>query len=115
MNKWDGNNLACTLHESELVDCKIDAYKKAGFAAPPEDTLEYSKLAEKGIDDMVDIDELNPATLLYNLSQMYKRYDIFVYVGPILLVMNPFKALPALATAELKKDYMGITTTQYPL
>lgn len=46
---------------------------------------------------------------------MYKRYDIFVYVGPILLVMNPFKALPALATPELKKEYMGITTTPYPL
>lgn len=76
--------------------------KKAGFPAAPENTLEYSKMAELGLDDMVEIDELNPATLLYNMSQLYKNDNIFVYVGPILLVMNPFKGLPALATIELK-------------
>ena len=43
-------------------------------------TEEYSKMSERGINDMVDIDELNPATLLFNMSQMYKRYDIYVYV-----------------------------------
>lgn len=89
--------------------------KKAGFQAAPENTVEYSKMSEAGINDMVDIDELNPATLLYNMSQMYKRYDIYVYVGPILLVMNPFKALPALATPELKAQYMEITTCEHPL
>lgn len=46
---------------------------------------------------------------------MYKRYDIFVYVGPILLVLNPFKALPELSTPQLKAKYMEITTTPYPL
>lgn len=64
---------------------------------------------------MVDIDELNPATLLFNMAQMYKRYDIFVYVGPILLVMNPFKALPDRHTEELKKAYMGICNAPSPL
>jgi myosin heavy subunit len=72
-------------------------------------------MSERGIDDMVDIDELNPATLLYNMAQMYKRYDIYVYVGPILLVMNPFKALPELATPELKAQYMALTTHPAPL
>ena len=72
--------------------------KKPGFPVGLELTLEYSKMAEAGLNDMVEIDELNPATLLFNMSQMYNRYDIFVYVGPILLVMNPFKALPHLDT-----------------
>lgn len=72
-------------------------------------------MAEAGLNDMVEIDELNPATLLFNMSQMYSRYDIFVYVGPILLVMNPFKALPALATAELKAEYMKICSHPAPL
>ena len=30
-------------------------------------------MAEDGIDDMVEIDELNPASLLYNLAVRYKR------------------------------------------
>lgn len=89
--------------------------KKPGFAASPENTMEYSKMAERGLDDMVEIDELNPATLLFNMSQLYKNYNIFVYVGPILLVMNPFKALPDLATPELKQKYMELCTTPYPL
>ena len=46
---------------------------------------------------------------------MYKRYDIFVYVGPILLVINPFKGLPELSTPQLKAKYLEITTTPYPL
>lgn len=103
------------LHESENAECKVPELKKPGFQAPPENTVEYSKMSEKGIDDMVDIDELNPATLLYNMSQLYKRYDIYVYVGPILLVMNPFKALPELATPELKAQYMGLTSHPAPL
>jgi myosin heavy subunit len=72
-------------------------------------------MAEQGINDMVDIDELNPATLLYNMSQKYKVDGIFVYVGPILLVMNPFKFIPALATPELKANYMELVKTPYPL
>ena len=33
--------------------------------------MDYSLAAEQGISDMIDIDELNHATILYNL---YKRY-----------------------------------------
>lgn len=91
-----------------MADCKVAELKKPGFAVGPELTLEYSKMSEAGLNDMVEIDELNPATLLFNMSQMYNRYDIFVYVGPILLVMNPFKALPHLGTLELKAKYMEI-------
>jgi len=108
INKFEGDKLTCTLDESENKDCKVAELKKPGFPVGPELTLEYSKMAEAGLNDMVEIDELNPATLLFNMSQMYSRYDIFVYVGPILLVMNPFKALPELATAQLKAEYMKI-------
>jgi myosin heavy subunit len=102
LNKFDGEKVTATLHESEVADCKgVPEFKKPGFPAAPENTLEYSKMAERGIDDMVEIDELNPATLLYNLSQKYKKDGIYCYVGPILLAMNPFKFIPALATPEL--------------
>ena len=95
--------MICNLHEGEQAECKVAELKKKDFPAPVELTDEYSKMAEAGINDMVDIDELNPATLLFNMAQMYKRFDIYVYVGPILLVMNPFKALPHLDTKELKE------------
>lgn len=107
--------MVCNLFEEEAKDCKVADLKKPNIPAPVELTEEYSKMSEAGIDDMVDIDELNPATLLFNMAQMYKRYDIFVYVGPILLVMNPFKALPDRHTEELKKAYMSICSAPNPL
>jgi len=42
---------------------------------------------------MVEIDELNNATLLYNLFKRYEKDEIYTYVGPILLAMNPFKMI----------------------
>ena len=114
MDKFEGDKVTVTLHESEAAECRVPELKKAGFAAAPENTLEYSKMAERGLDDMVEIDELNPATLLYNLSQKYKKDGIYCYVGPILLAMNPFKFIPALASKELMAEYMGICTASMP-
>lgn len=42
---------------------------------------------------MVEIDELNHATLMQNLFARYKNNNIYTYVGPIILAMNPFKNL----------------------
>jgi myosin heavy subunit len=39
---------------------------------------------------MVEIDELNSASLVYNLANRYKKKLIYTYVGPILLALNPF-------------------------
>ena len=46
---------------------------------------------------MVNIDELNKATLLYNLANRYNNpelMEIYTWVGPILLALNPFKMVP---------------------
>lgn len=61
--------------------------------------MPYSIAAEKGIADMVEIDELNHATLLFNLKQRYYKDQIYTYVGPILLAMNPFKPMGHLYTS----------------
>jgi len=70
--------------------------------------MEYSSRAEEGIQDMVDIDELNHATLLYNLFKRYEHDEIYTYVGPILLAMNPFKRMPQLYVEEEVRKYQGI-------
>ena len=74
-------------------------------------------MAMNGINDMVEIDELNPASLLYNLATRYKReiIEIYTYVGPILLVLNPFKAVPHLGGEEVRLQYVQITKSDKPL
>lgn len=97
-SKIEGENALCSLTEAELKECRVPELKNKNFPVKIEHTLEYSKIAEDGTPDMVDIDELNNATLLYNLSNRYKKDEIYTYVGPILLALNPFKGLPHLAT-----------------
>ena len=90
----EGDKAKVTVIPDEQAECKVQALKGNGILVKLVDTMEFSQMAEDGIDDMVEIDELNPASLLYNLATRYKRDEIYTYVGPILLVLNPFKAIP---------------------
>ncbi len=49
------------------------------------------------LDDMVNLQCLNEAELLWNLKKRYLTNDtIFTYVGPTLLIINPYKPIPDL-------------------
>lgn len=49
------------------------------------------------IDDMVDIEFLNEAELLNNLKRRFiEKNIIFTYVGPTLLIINPYKYIDEL-------------------
>jgi myosin heavy subunit len=66
----------------------------------------YSEEADRGIEDMVDLDVLNNATLLYNLKARYyaEPRQIYTYVTPSLLVVNPYQSVPHLMTEEIVKQ-----------
>ena len=91
-----------TITEEEAKDCRVNSLKQQNFAIAINKTLEYSALAEQGIADMVEIDELNSASLLYNLGNRYAKDEIYTYVGPILLMLNPFKLIPGSVGPELR-------------
>jgi myosin heavy subunit len=114
-NRLEGENALVTLTTDEAKNCRIDKFKKKDYPIPISQTLAYTRMAELGIPDMVEIDELNQATLLYNLSQRYLRDEIYTYVGPILLALNPFKAMPHLDTDEFKKPYLDMVNSPRPL
>jgi myosin heavy subunit len=63
---------------------------------------------------MVDMDELNRATLLYNLANRYYRFDIYTWVGPILLVLNPFKFVPHYSGKEFEDQYKRLIVEEFP-
>jgi len=111
----EGDKAKVTVVPEEQAECKVPELKGTGIMVKLEKTLEYSQMAEQGIPDMVEIDELNPASLLYNLMTRYKRDEIYTYVGPILLVLNPFKAVPALGTEECRLQYVDIISSETPL
>lgn len=65
-------------------------------------------MADKGLKDMIDIDELNHATVLWNLYKRYCTDDIYTYVGPTLLAVNPFKSMKEKYPPECINDYKQI-------
>jgi len=93
----------CKLQAGE--ECFEPKFKKASFEHSKKLVMDNSDMAERGIQDMINIDELNHATVLYNLYRRYIRDDIYTYVGPTLLAVNPFKAV----TNKTIADYMPIT------
>ena len=109
-----GNEAYVTITEEEAKDCKVNELKKQNFPIHINKTLEYSALAEQGIADMVEIDELNSASLLYNLGNRYAKDEMYTYVGPILLMLNPFKLIPGSVGPELIEQYKEFITCASP-
>jgi myosin heavy subunit len=55
---------------------------------------------------MVNMETLNDAELLENVGKRFLKDLIFTYVGPTLLVVNPFKKIPSMALEETRMEYI---------
>lgn len=60
---------------------------------------------EQGFVDMVEMENLNEAELLYNLKLRFERNIIFSYVGPTLLAINPYMKIFDLFSQETLRKY----------
>ena len=59
-----GDEVKCSVVAEERGECGEADLKRDGIMVPLKDTFEYSAMAEEGIPDMVEIDELNTAEQL---------------------------------------------------
>lgn len=55
---------------------------------------------------MVNMEVLNDAELLENVRKRFMADNIMTYVGPTLIVVNPFKGMPNNVGAEVRKKYI---------
>lgn len=67
--------------------------------------FQTNETKDKGFNDMVDMENLNEAELLYNIKNRYEKNEIFTYVGPTLLVVNPYQNIPGLIGEECLNNY----------
>ena len=115
MVKLNGDKVMLRLADSERDGCKVPDLTRLQFEVPVELTLDYSLTADKGLPDMVEIDELNLATLMQNLAARYAKDEIYTYVGPIILAMNPFKNMDKkLYSPDHMTLYKSILTSKQP-
>lgn len=61
-----------------------------------------NEVLENGWEDMVSMNVLNDAEILNNVQSRFKKDNIFSYIGPTLIVMNPYK----LITHSFNKDVL---------
>eukprot|EP00466_Bigelowiella_natans_P006255 jgi/Bigna1/140911/aug1.59_g15619 len=55
--------------------------------------------------DLVMLENVNPAVILFHVKQRYHTNQIYSFVGPILISCNPYKLLP-LYTPAILNDYI---------
>uniref|UniRef100_A0A6V3LQ19 Myosin motor domain-containing protein n=2 Tax=Lotharella globosa TaxID=91324 RepID=A0A6V3LQ19_9EUKA len=55
--------------------------------------------------DLVMLENVNPAVILFHIKQRYLTNQIYSYVGPILISCNPYKLLP-LYTPSILNNYI---------
>ena len=63
---------------------------------------------ERTMADMVQLDEVNDATVLHNLKMRARADDYFTNVGTILVSVNPYRWQNELYTPQVLKQYAAV-------
>ena len=75
-----------------------------------------NKISAEGFEDMVNMENLNEAELLYNVQKRFEAKAIFTYVGPTLLAINPYMKIPDLFSEDVLASYQKkVTIAQFSL
>ena len=60
---------------------------------------------DQGVDDILALREFSEKSLIHTLRSRYSRDDIYTFVGPILLSINPYKWFKDLYTETTMTEY----------
>ncbi|XP_062897777.1 myosin IEb [Mobula hypostoma] len=66
-----------------------------------------------GVDDMVLLSKVTDDAIVANLKKRYMDDYIFTYIGPVLISVNPFKAMPYFTDREIEL-YQGVAQYENP-
>ena len=66
----------------------------------------------QGYDDMIDIENLSEAELLNNIQLRFSFQQIFTYVGPTLVIVNPYKYIKELFEKKVLDYYQDAANTK---
>lgn len=62
---------------------------------------QINQTSGEGFDDMVDMENLNEAELLDNIRRRYNMDKIFTFVGPTLIIVNPYKNIESVVSKNV--------------
>nr|CAB3264157.1 unconventional myosin-If [Phallusia mammillata] len=68
---------------------------------------------QSGVDDMVLLTKISESAIVENLKKRYMDDQIFTYIGPVLVSINPFKQMPYFTDKEVEL-YQGAAPYENP-
>ena len=97
----------------EARDFEAGSRRSVEVAGGDEACMELEDIRTLGVlpDDLVKMDDINEATILYNLRRRFLRDKSYTNLGTILIAVNPFKWLPGLYEPEVLEYYRGARHT----
>ena len=106
-----GQILSLPLPSNKLsLSYLLPNHSKKTIELPTNKVYEINEdLPAEGIDDLVNLACFNEPELLNNLKLRYKKDCIFTYIGPTLLIINPYKTLPMDFSEESIQKYKKYT------
>jgi myosin-5 len=80
------------------------------------DTLPYQNenVGKDGIEDMISLNYLHEAAILYNIKKRFLQELPYTYTGNICVAVNPYKWLPDLYTEEQHIRYLNFPREALP-
>ncbi|KAG8190757.1 hypothetical protein JTE90_024884 [Oedothorax gibbosus] len=70
-------------------------------------------IKHSGVDDMVLLTKITEPAIVDNLRKRYMDDQIFTYIGPVLISVNPFKQMPYFTEREIEQ-YQGAASYENP-
>ncbi len=64
-------------------------------------------LDDSGVDDILELRDFSEMSLIQTLRVRYYRDEIYTFVGPILISLNPYKRIKNIYSDDAMVDYHG--------
>lgn len=77
------------------------------------DGVKVSDLDDEGVDDILKLRDFSEMSLIHTLRVRYSRDDIYTFVGPILISINPYKHIKGMYDDVAMEKYHGKKQVRY--
>jgi len=96
-------------YDQDKENYSIQSLTNSGeiISVSPTQLFLLNESPENGFLDMVEMENLNEAELLYNLKKRFEKNLIFSYVGPTLIALNPYMKIQELFSDEILTQYQN--------
>jgi myosin heavy subunit len=91
----DGGELMARTKDGEVHRMRADSLKRVA----PQDL--------QGVTDILQLNDFSEMSLLHTLRVRYERDEVYSFVGPILISINPYKWIPDLYEETTMLKYHG--------